>query len=61
MESLSTSVQKEFEEYGHWVVPKTTNRFSSIPIDQDHEQNNELVKGSGGAVELTENPSACKK
>lgn len=27
-----------------------------MPIDQAHEQNNELVKGSGGAVGLTENP-----
>jgi hypothetical protein len=47
MESLSPSIQEGFEEHGHWVVPKTTHRFSSIPIDQDHEQNNELVKVSG--------------
>ena len=60
MESVPTSIHKEFEENGHWVVPKTTNRFSSIPIDQAHEQNNDLVKGSGGAVGLTENPSALK-
>ena len=32
-----------------------------MPIDQAHEQNNELVKGSGGAVGLTENPSAFRK
>ena len=32
-----------------------------MPIDQAHEQNNDLVKGSGGAVGLTENPSAFKK
>ena len=61
MESLPASIHKEFEEHGHWVVPKTTNRFSSIPIDQAHEQNNDLVKSSGGAVGLTENPSAFKK
>ena len=61
MESLPTSIQEEFEEHGHQVVSKTTNRFSSIPIDQAHEQNNDLVKGSGGAVGLTENPSAFKK
>ena len=30
-------------------------------IDQVHEQNNELVKGSGGAVGLAENPSAFRK
>jgi len=32
-----------------------------MPIYQCHEQNNELVKGSGGAVGLTENPSAFQK
>ena len=61
MESLDASIRHEFEECGHWVVQKTTNRFSSIQIDQAHEQNNALVKGSGGAVGLTENPSAFRK
>ncbi|KAG0723721.1 hypothetical protein GWK47_042072 [Chionoecetes opilio] len=36
-------------------------RFSTIPIDQAHEQNNELVKGEGGAVGLTENPVAFRR
>ena len=48
MESLPASIHKEFEEHGHWVVAKTANRFSSIQIDQAHEQNNALVKSSGG-------------
>ncbi len=61
MESLPASILQEFRENGHWVVNKTTNRFSSMPIDQAHEQNNELVKGSGGAVGLTENPTAFRK
>ena len=61
MESLPTSIYQEFKEHGHWVVKKPANRFSSMPIDQAHEQNNELVKGSGGAVGLTENPSAFRK
>ena len=61
MQSLPTSVLQEFEECGHWVIQKNKNRFSSMPIDQAHEQNNELVKGSGGAVGLTENPSAFRK
>ena len=61
MESLDALIHQEFEECCHWVVQKTTNRFSSIPIDQAHEQNNALVKGSGGAVGLTENPSAFRK
>lgn len=61
MESLPPAVQQEFEINGNWVIPKTARRFSTIPIDQAHEQNNELVKGEGGAVGLTENPSAFNK
>jgi len=61
MESLPTSILNELEELGHWVINKTSNRFSAIPIDQAHEQNNAVVKGSGGAVGYTENPVAFKK
>ena len=43
---------------GNVTVRKTKNVFSSIPIDQAHEQNNALIKGDGGAVGLTDNPSA---
>lgn len=32
--------------------------FSTIFIDQAHEQNNIMVKGDGGAVGLTENPAS---
>lgn len=61
MENLPPMIKEEFEQHGHWVVFKTTNRFSAIPIDQAHENNNDIVKGSGGAVGLTENPSAFRK
>lgn len=61
MEHLPTSIHNEFHEHGHWVVHKTKNRFSAMPIDQAHEQNNAIVKGSGGAVGLTQNPSAFRK
>ncbi len=54
MESLPASILIEFEENGCWIIQKTSNRFSSIAIDQAHEQNNAIVKGSGGAVGLTE-------
>ena len=43
---------------GKLTVQKTANAFSSIPLDQAHEQNNELIKGVGGAIGITENPSA---
>ena len=32
-----------------------------MPIDQAHEQNNACVKGDGGAVGLTKNPSALQR
>lgn len=61
MENLPTSIYNEFHDHGHWVIHKTKNRFSAMPIDQAHEQNNAIVKGSGGAVGLTQNPSAFRK
>ena len=61
METLPVSIQTEFEVNGHWVIHKTVKRFSTMPIDQAHEQNNEVVKSDGGAVGLTENPSAFRK
>ena len=48
MKALPESIQEEFGNQGHWVVSKTKNAFSSIPIDQAHEQENAYVKGSGG-------------
>ena len=46
---------------GHFVVHKTTNKFSAMAIDQCHEQNNAIVKGSGGAIGLTGNPGALRR
>ena len=59
MKSLSSDVKDDF--LSCWVLRKTHNKFSCIPIDQAHEQNNELVKGSGGVVGLTENPKAFRR
>ena len=61
MENLPTSIYNEFHENGNWVIPKTKNRFSAMPTDQAHEQHNAVAKGSGGAVGLTQNPSAFRK
>ena len=54
---MSTTVLND----GHWVIQKTKNRFSAMSIDQAHEQNNALVKGSGGAIGLMQNPVAFRK
>lgn len=54
LEKELPSVATEFQK-GKFVVCKTHHAFSSIAIDQAHEQNNKIVKGDGGAVGLTEN------
>ena len=51
-------VYKEFTSCGKFTVQKTANAFSSIPLDQAHEQNNEFIKGEGGVIGITENPNA---
>ncbi len=43
---------------GKWVVYKSQKVLSGIAVDQTQEQSNAQVKGSGGAIGLTENPSA---
>ena len=59
MKSLSESVGEDFIR--NWVLQKTSNRFSTIPLDQAHEQENAKVKERGGVVGLTENPTALKR
>ena len=61
MKALPSCIRDEFENQGHWVLSKTNNKFSAMPIDQAHEQENTYVKGSGGCVGLTENPGAVSK
>ena len=47
---ISPAVKEDVQKY--WVVAKTKKPFSMITIDQVQEQNNAIVKGSGGAVGL---------
>ena len=60
MEHLPDTILKEFQENGQWALSKSSRRFSALPIDQVHEQNNALVKDDGGAVGLMENPHAFR-
>ncbi len=53
-------IYREFSA-GHFTVQKTKRVFSAIPIDEAREQNNACVKGDGGAVGLTDNPSALRR
>ena len=43
------------------MVHKTKKPFSSIALDQAHEQENAKVKGEGVAAGLTENTSALNR
>ncbi|KAK3889182.1 hypothetical protein Pcinc_006754 [Petrolisthes cinctipes] len=61
MKSLPVSIKEEFVKCSHWVLAKTTNKFSAMPFDQAHEQENKIVKSSGGIVGLTENPVALRR
>jgi len=60
LNDVAPDVASQFKQ-GRFVVNKTSKNFSSIPIDHAYEQNNALVKGEGGAVGLTENPSALRR
>jgi len=55
MECLETEIPATSAEFknGNLVV-KTNPAFSSLLIDQAHEQSNKIVKGDGGAIGLTE-------
>ena len=52
-------VEAEFK-VGNFVAHKTGNKFFTMALDQAHEQNNALVKASGGTIGLTGNPGALK-
>jgi len=61
--SLTTThreIAREFQA-GNFTIQKTSRQFSAMPIDQAHEQNNAAIKGDGGAVGLTDNPSALRR
>ena len=58
LQQTAPGVFLQFEK-GLFTVHKTPRRFSAI--DQAHEQNNGMVKGDGGTVGLTENPSALRR
>ena len=63
MVNLPTTHPGVYHEFmkGNFAVNKTSNIFSAMAIDQCHEQLNDLIKGDGGAVGLTENPQALER
>ena len=59
MKKIPQSIQNNIKHF--WVFPKTSKRFSAMPLDQAHDQNNAMLKDSGEAIGLTENPAALKR
>ena len=60
LEQHHPQVAREFNN-GNFVVHKSCREFSALAIDQAHEQANALIKGDGGAIGVTEDPSALRR
>jgi hypothetical protein len=61
LEELHPGIYHEFAQ-GHFVGQKTCHAFSSIALDQMHEQLiGELKGNSGGVIGLTENPAELRR
>ena len=63
MVQLKERVPSVYEEFnkGNFVVQKSTHVFSTMAMDQAHEQMNDLIKGDGGVIGVTNNPLALIK
>jgi len=60
LEQHHPQVASEFRN-GNFVVHKSCREFSALAIDQAHEQANAVIKGDGGAIGVTEDPSALRR
>ena len=60
VEQHHPQLAKEFQ-MGNFVVHKSEREYSVMSIDQAHEQANAVIKGDGGAIGLTEDPSALRR
>ena len=54
------SVYEELEK-GNFVVQKSSHIFSTMALDQAHEQMNDQIKVDGDVIGITDNPSALIK
>ena len=60
LEHKHPGVFQEFQS-GKSVVFKSSRTSSAIAIDQAHEKTNAVIKGEGGAIGVTEDPSALRR
>ena len=60
LETTHPDIAREFKN-GQFVMRKTKRRFSSIAIDQGHEQNNAVMKDDGGIIGITQDSAALTR
>ena len=60
LETMHPSVYHEFQK-GNFVVQRSTHEFSCVALHQSHEQSTKCIKGDGGVVGLSEDPSALRR
>ena len=60
LEHKHPGVLQQFQS-GKFVVFKSSHKFSAIDIDHAHEQAYVVIKGEGGAIGVTEDPSALRR
>ena len=60
LEHKHPDVFQEFQS-GKFVVCMSSCTFPAMPIDQAHEQANAVIKGEGGAIGVTGDPSALRR
>ena len=57
---LPEALQTTFKKC--WVILKSSRKkFSNMSKEQAHEQNNSILKGSGGTIGILENPEAPRR
>ena len=60
LKSIHPNIYREFAA-GHFTAQITHRKFSSIALDQSHEQMNKEIKGDGGSIGLFENRDSLNK
>ena len=60
LQHKAPSVFEEFDK-GKYVVQKSPHGFTTMAMDQTHEQMNDEIKGDGGVIGIMDNPSALIK
>ena len=60
LEYRHPDLNKEFHS-GKCAVFKSKRPFSAMAIDQAHEQANAVIKGEGGAIDISEDASALRR